>query len=78
MRKFSRFLAMFLVIVTVTALLPIPASAAPCSHNWKKKYTIENEKMHSYISKCSKCGEEKNGWGYAGWEDHSYSNGVCV
>ena len=78
MRKFSRFLAMFLVIVTVTALLPIPASAAPCSHNWKKKYTIENEKMHSYISKCSKCGEEKNGWGYAGWEDHSYSNSVCV
>ena len=77
MRKFSRLLSLFLVIVMVTAILPMPAHAA-CSHNWGKTYVVENENMHSYKSKCTKCGEVKEGWGYSGWENHSYSNGICV
>ena len=76
--KLTRILCMILSVMMVVSLLPLTVSAA-CSHNYKKVYTIENEKMHSYKSKCSKCGTVTEGWGYAGWEDHSYnSSGECT
>ena len=79
MKKFSRILSLLLAVITLFGLMPVTASAAACSHNWTKKYTVENEKMHSYTSKCTICGEEKSGWGYAGWENHAYNvAGVCV
>ncbi len=77
-RKCTRILCMVLSVMMVVSLLPLTVSAA-CSHNYKKVYTIENEKMHSYKSECSKCGTVTEGWGYAGWEDHSYnSSGECT
>ncbi|MBQ9717515.1 MAG: hypothetical protein IJV76_05930 [Clostridia bacterium] len=77
-RKCTRILCMVLSVMMVVSLLPLTVSAA-CSHNYKKVYTIENEKMHSYKSRCSKCGTVTEGWGYAGWEDHSYnSSGECT
>ena len=78
MKKFTRILSLLLAVITLFGLMPVTASAA-CSHNWTKIYVIENSNMHSYKSKCSLCGEVKEGWGYSGWENHSYnSSGTCV
>ena len=78
MKKFTKILSLLLAVITLFGLMPVTASAA-CSHSWTKIYVIENSNMHSYKSKCSLCGEVKEGWGYAGWENHSHdSSGVCV
>ena len=77
MKKLIKTLSLLLAAVMIFGLLPV-AALADCSHNWVRKYTIENENKHSYVSHCTRCGEDKSGWGYSGWEDHSYTNGVCV
>lgn len=60
------------------SVLPLSVSAA-CSHSYTKVYTAENGEMHSYVSKCTKCGTITEGWGYSGWLDHAFnSNGKCT
>ena len=77
-KRFSKILSAFLAVLMVMSILPVSVFAA-CSHSYTKVYTIENEKMHSYKSKCTKCGTITEGWGYAGWNDHSFnSNNKCT
>ena len=77
-KNFSKFLCLILSVMMIMSVLPLAVSAA-CSHSYTKVYTIENEKMHSYKSKCTKCSTITEGYGYAGWEDHSYnSSGQCT
>ena len=64
--------------MTILSILPMSVSAA-CSHSYTKVYTAENGEMHSYVSKCTKCGTVTEGWGYSGWLDHTFnSNGKCT
>ncbi len=72
-KRFSKILCAFLAVLMVMSILPVSVFAA-CSHSYTKVYTIENEKMHSYKSKCTKCGTITEGWGYAGWDDHSFNS----
>jgi len=72
-KNLSKILCAFLAVLMVMSILPVSVFAA-CSHSYTKVYTIENEKMHSYKSKCAKCGTITDGWGYAGWEDHSFNS----
>ncbi len=77
-KKYVKLLAMLLAGLTVMSVLPLSVLAA-CDHDYEKVYTIENEKMHSYVSECTRCGEVKDGWGYAGWNDHTYDRyGECT
>ncbi len=77
-KRFLKILCAFLSILMVMSILPVSVFAS-CSHSYTKVYTIENEKMHSYKSKCTKCGTITEGWGYAGWNDHSFnSNNKCT
>jgi len=60
------------------SVLPLSVSAA-CSHSYTKVYTAENGEMHSYKSKCSKCGTITEGYGYSGWLDHTFNSyGKCT
>ena len=60
------------------SVLPLSGSAA-CSHSYTKVYTMENANMHSYVSKCTKCGTVTEGWGYSGWLDHTFNSyGKCT
>ncbi len=68
---------MLLTVMTVLSVLPVTAWAA-CSHIYVKVYTMENGDMHSYVSQCTACGLITEGWGYAGWENHEFSNSVCT
>jgi len=64
--------------MTILSILPMSVSAA-CSHSYTKVYTAENGEMHSYVSKCTKCGTVTEGWGYSGWLDHTFnSSGKCT
>ena len=65
------------MVMTVFSVLPLSAWAA-CSHNYVHIYTMENGDMHSYVSQCTACGLITEGWGYAGWENHEFSNSVCT
>ncbi len=59
------------------SVLPLSVSAA-CSHSYTKVYTMENANMHSYKSKCTKCGTITEGYGYSGWLDHTFNSyGKC-
>jgi len=68
---------MLLTVMTVLSVLPLTVWAA-CSHNYVKVYTMENGDMHSYVSQCTDCGIITEGWGYADWENHEFSNNVCT
>ena len=60
------------------SILPLSVSAA-CSHSYTKVYTMENANMHSYKSKCTKCGTITEGYGYSGWLDHTFNSyGKCT
>lgn len=60
------------------SVLPLSVSAA-CSHSYTKVYTMENANMHSYKSKCTKCGTITEGYGYSGWLDHTFNSyGKCT
>ncbi len=73
----KKTLSLFLVVLTILSVLPTSVLAA-CSHSYEYIYTIENERMHSYKSECTRCGTITDGWGYAGWENHSRDRyGVC-
>ncbi|MBQ2725630.1 MAG: hypothetical protein IJF78_07990, partial [Clostridia bacterium] len=77
-KRFSKILSAFLSVLMVMSILPVSAFAA-CSHSYTKVYTMENANMHSYKSKCTKCGTVTEGWGYSGWLDHDFnSNGKCT
>jgi len=77
-QKFTKLLCLILSIITIMSLLPLSVSAA-CSHNYTKVYTMENANMHSYVSKCTKCGTITEGWGYSGWLDHTFNSyGKCT
>ena len=77
-QKFSKILCLILSVMTILSILPMSVSAA-CSHSYTKVYTAENGEMHSYVSKCTKCGTVTEGWGYSGWLDHTFnSNGKCT
>ncbi len=76
-KSLSRLLCMFLSIMMLLSVLPLAVSAA-CSHSYTKVYSYENANMHSYKSKCTKCGEIKEGWGYSGWLDHNFSGNKCT
>lgn len=77
-KRFSKILCAFLAILMVMSILPVSVFAA-CSHSYTKVYTMENANMHSYKSKCTKCGTITEGWGYSGWLDHTFnSNGKCT
>lgn len=77
-KRFSKLLCAFLAVLMVMSILPVSAFAA-CSHSYTKVYTMENANMHSYKSKCAKCGTVTEGWGYSGWLDHTFnSNGKCT
>jgi len=54
-KRFSKILCAFLAILMVMSILPLSVVAA-CSHSYTKVYTCENANMHSYKSKCTKCG----------------------
>jgi len=77
-KRFSKILSAFLAVLMVMSILPVSVFAA-CSHSYTKVYTMENANMHSYKSKCTKCGTVTEGWGYSGWLDHTFnSNGKCT
>ncbi len=76
-KPLSRLLCMFLSVLMLISGLSLSVSAA-CSHNYTKVYSYENGNMHSYKSKCTKCGEIKEGWGYSGWLDHNFSGNKCT
>ncbi len=77
-KRFSKILCAFLAVLMVMSILPVSVFAA-CSHSYTKVYTMENANMHSYKSKCTKCGTITEGWGYSGWLDHTFnSNGKCT
>ena len=77
-QKFSKILCLILSVMTILSILPMSVSAA-CSHSYTKVYTAENGEMHSYVSKCTKCGTVTEGWGYSGWLDHTFnSSGKCT
>lgn len=77
-QKFSKILCLILSVMMLMSVLPLSVSAA-CSHSYTKVYTAENGEMHSYVSKCTKCGTITEGWGYSGWLDHAFnSNGKCT
>ena len=77
-KKFSKIICLILSVMTILSILPLSVSAA-CSHSYTKVYTAENGEMHSYVSKCTKCGTVTEGWGYSGWLDHTFnSNGKCT
>lgn len=72
-QKFSKILCLILSVMLIMSILPLSVSAA-CSHSYTKVYTCENENMHSYKSKCTKCGTITEGWGYSGWLDHTFNS----
>ncbi len=77
-KRFSKILCTFLAVLMVMSILPVSVFAA-CSHSYTKVYTMEYANMHSYKSKCTKCGTVTEGWGYSGWLDHTFnSNGKCT
>lgn len=77
--KFRRFICAFMAVLMLIAALPSSVSAASCSHVYKKTYTVQNERQHSYISSCTKCGYSPVAAGYCGWEDHTFgSSGKCT
>jgi len=76
-KRFSKILCAFLAILMVMSILPLSVVAA-CSHSYTKVYTCENANMHSYKSKCTKCGTLTEGYGYAGWLDHTFNAGKCT
>lgn len=77
-KRISKLLCMLLSITTFILVLPLSVSAA-CAHTYTRVYTEENEEMHSYLSKCTKCGTETMGWGYSDWLNHEYdSSGICI
>ena len=63
-QKFSKILCLILSVITIMSILPLSVSAA-CSHSYTKVYTMENANMHSYKSKCTKCGTITEGYGYS-------------
>ncbi len=76
-KPLSRLLCMFLSVLMLIGVLSVTVSAA-CSHNYVRVYSYENANMHSYKSKCTKCNEIKEGWGYSGWLDHNFSGNKCT
>ena len=77
-KKHNKLLCLLLAVITVISLIPTSVMAATCTHSYTKKYSYENANMHSYVSVCSKCGTETTGYGYSGWEDHTFSTaGKC-
>ena len=72
-QKFSKILCLILSVITIMSILPLSVSAA-CAHSYTRVYTCENENMHSYVSKCTKCGTITEGWGYSGWLDHTFNS----
>ena len=77
-QKFSKILCLILSVMMLMSVLPLSVSAA-CSHSYTKVYTMENANMHSYKSKCTKCGTITEGYGYSGWLDHTFNSyGKCT
>ena len=78
LKKFSKILCLILSVMMIMSILPLSVAAA-CSHSYTKVYTMENANMHSYVSKCTKCGTITEGYGYSGWLDHTFNSyGKCT
>ncbi len=76
--KFSKILCLILSVMMILSILPLSVAAA-CSHSYTKVYTMENANMHSYVSKCTRCGTITEGYGYSGWLDHTFNSyGKCT
>ncbi len=77
MKRKYQWLKAFLCIL-LCVLMVIPEVAAACTTcSYKTVYSYENATHHSYLAKCTVCGETKSGWGYSGWSTHSFSSGTC-
>ena len=75
-RKYQWLKAFLCILLCVFMVIPeVSAACTTCSY--KTVYSYENATHHSYLAKCTVCGETKSGWGYSGWSTHSFSSGTC-